>query len=92
MLATDVPLKGSELVGEEDNVPDGFLLVDLPFERNTPFEVCVLASDVLLKGSKLVGKEDNDPDKFLLVVSPFERNTPFFLSQQVCAMVPFPQQ
>lgn len=84
--------KGSERVGEEDNVSDGFPLIVSPLERNIPFEVCVMASDVVRKGSEVVGEKDNVPDGLWLVVPPFEGNTPIFLSQQVCAMVPFPQQ
>lgn len=37
VLATDILLEGSEVVGEEDNVPDGLMLVVSPFERKTPF-------------------------------------------------------
>lgn len=107
MLAADVLLKGSEVVGEfgVGVLVANFLLkgsevvgkeakgaaVDDPNEDDVNCDD-VTNADIVDVDVKDFEAKDDVPDGLLLVVSLLDRKTPFFLSQQVCAKVPFPQQ
>lgn len=87
VLDADALLKGGEVVGEEakEAITGDPKEDDVSCDNVVDMEVF----DVDVEDSEA---KDDVPDGFLLVVSPFERKTPFFLSQQLCASVPFPQQ